>query len=204
MIEVRRLAGLAGLLVALSGLAACTHVQAAQPGPSPLDVPAPPPRVVVPPSAELLDPPEPPAAPPVTAAAPAHPPTTPATRQPDKPATATTTTAPPPSDVVTPPPPLETTANTKPLEAETSALITSATKDLDRVDFVSLSTDAKAQYTRARSFVKQAEAALREKNVTYAKSMAEKAVALASQLPKTRIGSESESKEQGRRREGRK
>jgi hypothetical protein len=48
-----------------------------------------------------------------------------------------------------------------------------------------LSPDARAQYEAAKGFVKQAQTALKEKNYTYARNMAEKAAALASQLPKT-------------------
>jgi hypothetical protein len=49
----------------------------------------------------------------------------------------------------------------------------------------SLSSDARAQYQLALGFVKQAQTALNEKNLTYARNMAEKAAALASQLPKS-------------------
>jgi len=60
-----------------------------------------------------------------------------------------------------------------------------AQKDLLRVDVRTLSADAQAQYHAAQEFVKQAQLALKERNLTYARNMAEKAAALASQLPKT-------------------
>jgi hypothetical protein len=73
----------------------------------------------------------------------------------------------------------------KTLETQTRALLASANKDLGRVDSKTLSSDARAQYQLALSFVHQAQTALNEKNLTYARNMAEKAAALASQLPKT-------------------
>jgi len=53
------------------------------------------------------------------------------------------------------------------------------------VDSRTLSSDARAQYQLALQFAKEAQTALNEKNLTYARNMAEKAAALASQLPKT-------------------
>jgi hypothetical protein len=141
---------------------------------------------VVPPSADAADPPTPAAPVTPTPTAPARPrdAAAPPVRPTDKPAAATppTTTSPPP-EVSTPP--LETTSDVKTLEDQTNALLANARKDLGRVDLKTLSAEAKAQYQLADSFVKQAQTALREKNYTYARNMAEKAAALASQLPKT-------------------
>jgi hypothetical protein len=161
-------------------------VQAVAPGPSPLDIPAPPPRVVVPSNADVGDPP-PPAAPvtpvPTAPARPRDAAAAPA-RVPDKPPAVTPppTSAPPPEAST---PPLETTSDVKTLENQTNALLANAQRDLQRVDLKTLSAEAKAQYQLAEGFVKQAQTALREKNYTYARNMAEKAAALASQLPKT-------------------
>jgi hypothetical protein len=175
------------VFAALAGAAACAPVQAAAPRPSPLDIPAPPPRVVVPPSADVGDPPPPPPATPVPTA-PTRPrdAAAPPARVPDKPPAVTppTTTAPPPPEASTPP--LETTSDVKTLENQTNTLLANAQKDLSRVDFKTLSSDARAQYQLAEGFVKQAQTALHEKNFTYARTLAEKAAALASQLPKTR------------------
>jgi hypothetical protein len=141
---------------------------------------------VVPPSADLGDPP-PPAAP--ATPAPTAPPrprdaSAPPARPPDKPATAAPpTVAPPPPEASTPP--LETTSDVKTLEQQTQTLLANARRDLGRVDSKTLSSDARAQYQLALGFVKMAETALKEKNLTYARNMAEKAAALASQLPKT-------------------
>lgn len=150
-------------------------------GPTPLDVSPPPPRVVVPPSTDIVDPPAAPSTP-APIATPPRPDVKP-TARPEKPAT--TTTAPPTPEVV-PAPPIETTADVSSLELQTKTLIANAHRDLDRINKSSLSADARAQYDRAQGFVKQAENAMGEKNLTYARNMAEKAAALASQLPKTR------------------
>ena len=169
----------------LAGAAACAHAQAAAPERKGLEVPQPPPRVVVPPSTDLgADPPAPP--PPIAPApvAPAKPTSTPQVKPPDKPATNPPTTTPPVPEVSTPP--LEMTSDVSALEQETKALMARATRDLGRVDKGSLSPDALAQYQRAQGFLKQAENAMKEKNMTYARNMAEKAAALASQLPKTK------------------
>ncbi len=90
---------------------------------------------------------------------------------------------PPPPEASTPP--LETTSDVKTLEQQTNTLLANAERDLSRVDAKTLSPDARAQFNAAQGFVKQARTALHEKNLTYARNMAEKAAALASQLPKT-------------------
>jgi hypothetical protein len=176
--------GLAGLM--LAGAAACAHAQAAAPERKGLDVPQPPPRVVVPPTVDLsVDPPTPPAPTSPAPVAPVKPPSATAVKPPDKPATNAPTTTPPVPEVSTTP--LEMTSDVSALETETKALMARASRDLGRVDTASLSADARAQYQRAQGFLKQAESAMREKNLTYARNMAEKAAALASQLPKTRL-----------------
>jgi hypothetical protein len=185
--RVRRLIPLALVCAALAGAAACAHVQAAAlPGPNPLDVPAPPPRVVVPPSVDVVDPPAPPppATPaPVTPARP-HDAVAPVRTPPDKPPVSdppATVASPPEAQALT----LETTSDVTSLENQTKSLLASAQRDLNRVDARALSADAQAQYHAAQGFVKQALTALKEKNLTYARNMAEKAAALAGQLPKT-------------------
>ena len=173
--------------VALAGAAACAHVQAAAPAASPLDVPAPPPRVVVPPSTDVTDPE--PSAPATTPApvAPAHPSAPPPVRPQEKPPTAPPTSTAPPPDASTAPP-LETTSDTSTLRNQTLQILNNANRDLGRVDRAALSQEAQAQYDRAKSFVRQADNALKEGNLTYAHTMAEKAAALAGQLPKTKAG----------------
>jgi hypothetical protein len=60
--------------------------------------------------------------------------------------------------------------------------LTRATADLNRIDYVRLNTDARTQYNTAKSFISQAQDALRQKNLVFAKNLADKAAALAAQL----------------------
>jgi hypothetical protein len=57
-----------------------------------------------------------------------------------------------------------------------------AKNNLDRVDYQKLNPDAKLQYDLAKSYIQQAEDGIRAKNLPYARSLAEKAVAIAAQL----------------------
>ncbi len=57
-----------------------------------------------------------------------------------------------------------------------------ATTDLNRIDYRVLNTDARTQYDTAKSLIKQAESAVNSKNLVFAKSVADKAAALAAQL----------------------
>jgi hypothetical protein len=172
-------------------LSGCAHAKAAAAiDLPPLDVPAPPPRIVepiamdAPPPVPLVDeparqtPPRPPARPPArTDVRPeaAKPPTE--TAEAPKPAEA----AEPPK---TPPTTLQTTPTVAEGELERSirAQIARANADLNRVDYRALNADARMQYDTAKRFVRQAEDALRVKNVVFAQGLAEKAAALAAQL----------------------
>ena len=62
------------------------------------------------------------------------------------------------------------------------ALLAKASNDLKRIDYQRLDTDARTQYDTAKRFVTQAENALRTKNLVMARSIADKAAALAAQL----------------------
>jgi hypothetical protein len=57
-----------------------------------------------------------------------------------------------------------------------------AQSELSRVDYRGLSREARTQYESVKSFITQAQDALRKKNLVFAKSLADKAVALALQL----------------------
>lgn len=138
------------------------------------------PADVVDPSA-TSQPDAPPVAPPAAPTKPRDTTATPA-RPPDKPPAAAPPAAAPPETAA----PLETTSDVTALEQQTQTLLANAERDLGRVDVHSLGIDAKAQYQRARSFVAQARKALDDKNYTYARNMADKAAALAGQLPKTK------------------
>jgi outer membrane biosynthesis protein TonB len=186
------------LLVLVALLASgCARAQAAKTTPDgpPLDVPAPPPREV-----EVADsePPPPVALIPEPARnAPQRPRTTPTPREtprteparPDAPAKPEAPAPEPPKPVedVKPPAssaPLQTTPATAEGEVERGirASLVRASGDLNRIDYRALNRDARTQYDTAKRFIAQAEGALHEKNLQFAKSVADKAAALAAQL----------------------
>ena len=97
----------------------------------------------------------------------------------------------PPVEVPKPaeePPKPATTLQTTPPTAEGEverlirASITKANADLNRVDYRALNNDARNQYDTAKRFIRQADDAMRAKNLVFAKSVADKAAALAAQL----------------------
>lgn len=157
--------------------------------PPPLDVPAPPPRDVEttesepPPLIPLPQeparnaPPRPrPAAPPNARPAEVKP-------EPPKPEPAPETEAPRPEEAPRPPT-LQTTPSQGEAEMERGirTTLTRAASDLNRVDYRGLNADARNQYNTAKSFIDQAEKAVRAKNLIFAKTLAEKAAAIATQL----------------------
>jgi outer membrane biosynthesis protein TonB len=148
-------------------------------------MPAPPPRDIgePPPVAEPA-PPEP-AAPVPEPARPAPPrPRPPAPLKPEpvpesKPDEPPKTTSPP-----SPPTTLQTgpTAADAELERGIRAMLLRASADLRRVNTRRLSADAREQYDTASRFARQADDAIRAKNLVFARTLAEKAAALAAQL----------------------
>jgi hypothetical protein len=99
----------------------------------------------------------------------------------------------PPSIEETPKPleeakPPATTLQTTPANAEGEverniiATIAKANSDLSHIDYRALNADARDQYDTAKSFLRQAESAVHAKNLVFAKSLADKAAALAVQL----------------------
>ena len=166
-------------------LTGCTHAQVKTTPEMPaIEMPPPPPRDVEPNEAEAPQP-VPLVAEPVhnTPARP-RPAPQPSKPEPPKP-------EPPP---VEPPKPAEepakapTTLQTTPATAEGDvergirASLQRATADLNRVDYRALNTDARTQYDTAKRFVRQADDALRMKNLVFAKNLADKAATLAAQL----------------------
>ncbi len=99
-------------------------------------------------------------------------------------AEATPVEPPKPEEPPKPPTLLQTTpANTEvDLERGIRATLKRAQTDLNRVDARRLNADARTQYDTAKSFIRQAEAAVREKNLVFAKTVADKAAGLAAQL----------------------
>jgi hypothetical protein len=152
----------------------------------PLDVPLPPPRLV---EAAETEPPEPatlmqePARTPV----PVRP--TPAQQtegsKPEPPRTDGPADLTKPIEARTP---ASTTLGTTPtaqegeVERRIRGLLLEATGNLNRIDYGRLNADAKVQYDAAKSFVRQAEEALKNKNLVFASYLADKAATLAAQL----------------------
>ena len=152
----------------------CAHASAKTTPEMPaLDMPAPPPRDVEPGDAE--------APPPVSSAAePAR--GTPARPRPPSAQPATPPVAPPPRPE--PPTVLQTAPATAEGETERGirAVLVRANADLSRVNYRALNADARTQYDTAKQFARQADEAMRAKNLVFAKNMADKAAALAAQL----------------------
>jgi hypothetical protein len=93
----------------------------------------------------------------------------------------------PPRPVEEPPRPpttLQTTPTTAEGEVERAirATLTRASNDLNRIDYRVLNPDARTQYDTAKRFIGQADAAIRAKNLVFARTVADKAAALAAQL----------------------
>ncbi len=154
----------------------------------PLEAPVPPAHVVV----ALEEPPETPATPTagakpnprVTRSTPrATPPKTDKAAKPDKPEPAAPVPVKPSTDE-TPPAStsLQTTANVDEEVRKIRAVLDRASSDLAQVDYRTLSGDRKSQYDTAKRFVEQAEDALKEKNVLFARQLADKAATLAALL----------------------
>jgi len=186
------------LVVALSaGLSGCMRAQAkAIPTVPPLDVPAPPPRDVEVAEVEPPPPPppqeEPPRRPPTTNAgpvrrpAPSPPRTEPRPEAPrvEAPAEAPKPAEEPPPKPAAPAVTLQTTPSgeEEQLESSIRTELAHAQNELGRVDYRGLSREGRTQYESVKSFIMQAQDALRKKNFVFAKSLADKAVALALQL----------------------
>jgi len=181
------------VVLSASASAACAgrHVRTQPQGP-PLDVPPPPSLVGVPVESE----PEPAKVQPSPAPAVARPARRPQRATPPKPlptrkADTPDKTEPPPAipakpaaEAAPPAPSLQTTAKVDELEQKIRALLTRATRDLDKIPVRTLSADRRTQYDEARRFAEQAEAALKVKNLAFAEQLADKAATLADLLAK--------------------
>ncbi len=148
-----------------------------------LEIPLAPAHVVVP------TPPEPDPVAPVPTPISAPPPAASSRVTPARTDPPATTPAKPPADdppATTPvtPQTLQTTANAAQAEKRITQVIANANHDLSRVDYQNLSANARAQYDTARGFIRQAEAALKVKNLSYADQLASKAATMAGLLVK--------------------
>jgi hypothetical protein len=168
----------------------CVRAQAKITPDGPLEMPAPPAREVEP--IESEPPPPVPLAQEPARNTPARPrptptPTPPRTEAP-RPEPARPETQPVEAKPVEDPPRPPTTLQTTPPTAEGEverlirASIAKANADLNRVDYRALNNDARNQYDTAKRFIRQADDAMRAKNLVFAKSVADKAAALAAQL----------------------
>jgi hypothetical protein len=177
-------------LLSLLTAGACARAKARTmpDAPPPLDVPAPPPREVETTEAEpppLIPLPQEPArnAPPRPRSM--TPPARPAEARPEPPKSEPAPEAEPPRPEDAPRAP---TLQTTPSEAEAEmergirSTLTRAANDLGRVDYRVLNSDGREQYNTAKSFIDQAEKAVKSKNLVFAKTLAEKAAAIATQL----------------------
>ena len=183
--------------MALAGAAAtgCVHASAkAATDSPPLETPAPPPRVIE--TAEVAPPalvplieeptrqpvrpaPRPAARPPATAGRPESPDARPETSPPAEPPRVAEE-PPRPS----PPPILQTTPPGAEGDVERAirGIIARASDDLARVNYRVLNADARTQYDTAKRFIEQAREALRQRNLVFARNLADKALGLAAQL----------------------
>jgi outer membrane biosynthesis protein TonB len=184
----------ASVLAAVSlgiGSSGCakTHAKTVPDGP-PLEVPAPPPRVLAP-----VDEPAPTPTPAPETPAPTPPRTIPhpVSREPNrtepsqKPAEAT-----PPETAPSSPPEPKPPEGTRTLRTPGPAvgdaektirdMLSTAARDLSRVDYGKLSDDGRAQYEQSKRFMQQAEQALKDQNLVFAQTLAGKAATLAAEL----------------------
>lgn len=166
-------------IVALLG-AGCVRAQARTiPDAPPLDVPLPPPRLV---EATETQPPEPVTLPVDPVRNPPRPRPAPVRQQQGD------ASKPEPSKPAEDPRAPATTLRTTPTEQEAEAerrirgLLLEATVNLNRIDYGRLGADARGQYDSAKGFVRQAEDALRSKNLVFASYLADKAATLAARL----------------------
>lgn len=163
---------------------ACRRPQVVTIPPLPdLEVPPPPPRNVEPPDAQVPQPVTLVDAPARTVERPRVTPPPPREAKPE----------PRPEPVVEPRPSEDsrpaTTLQTTPTDRDAAfekrirGFLHAANADLNRVDYRKLEPEVQMQYDTVKSFVRQAEEALKSKNLVFAETMAEKAATLANQLP---------------------
>jgi hypothetical protein len=151
--------------------------------PQPLAVPAPPPRVILPPQPQTPAPIE----------EPLPTPTRPRPRNQGRPTTTEPKTDVPKAETPaqTPPPvpepqPEKPNQDLQPADAAGEAAIRQqigrARQDLNKVHYAGLSSDMKAQYDQANRFLALSEQNLKEHNLLFASTLAEKAGAIAELL----------------------
>jgi hypothetical protein len=187
---VRAAALLAAATLVVVSLTACarTHARVALEPPR-LDVPLPPPRVI---ETVVAEPPPVPPQLPAGVTADIGPPTAPAapavatkpepSRQPETPKAEVSLPTEPSGPRL--PAPLQAVPAQQEvrLEAEIRKLINTASSNLNRIDYRALGTAARTQYDTAKNFILEAEAQIRAKNLSFARSLAASAATLAREL----------------------
>lgn len=169
------------LSLAVTGAACATARAATVPDGPPLQMPAPPERVLAPVEEPLVAT-TPAPEPPVAATAPRATPPRPAPEPKPDPA--------PPAAAAPPPPAPVETRELRPASPATAAatersvreMLARAARDLGRVNYGRLSADGRVQYEQSKRFSTQAEEALRERNLVFAATLADKAATLAAEL----------------------
>jgi len=173
-----------GLLVVLSAGGCAKAAAASAPAGPPLQVPAPPDRVLAPVEEPAVA---------AEAPAPETPPPSVAPPRPTRPtAEARPAPAPPAAAAPSPAPAPPPAAAPRDLQAPSPAnaatersvrdLLARAARDINQVDYSRLSTEGKSQYEQSKRFSIQAEQALRERNLIFAATLADKAATLAVEL----------------------
>jgi hypothetical protein len=176
----------AALLTSVVATGCAKAKAAALPDGPPLSVPAPPPHQIAAAEevAEAPPPPPPPApepAPPAPRPAAARPPARTEPKTDPAPAVAQPTpqAQPAPEGPTVRAAPAAASAGD---ERKIRDLITKAAGDLKRVDYQKLSVEGKAQYDQSKNFSDEAQAAMKQKNLVYAMTLADKAAMLAAEL----------------------
>ncbi len=148
----------------------------------PLEIPVPPPRVLAPAGEPI--PTVPAEAPPPPARPPARPPAKTDAPRPEAARSEPPESAAPRSPSDAPARSLQTTPSVSEDAAARGVrdVLARTARDLGQVNPASLGADARSQYETARRFVQQAEDALKDRNVVFARTLADKAATLAAVL----------------------
>ena len=170
--------------------AGCAKAQARTAEGAPLEMPTPPPRVLAPveePPVATVEPVEPAPSPPRASPRPVsrgNGRTEPA-QKPEAAAEPPTVQVPvPPAEAAPPPEParLLRAPGGAASEAGIRQRLTVAQRNLRRVDYGKLSVDGRAVYDQSKRFAEQAEQALKDQNLVFAATLADKAATLSSEL----------------------
>ena len=179
---MKAVVALAMAVLLAAGGAGCAKARAAAivPDGPPLQVPDPPSRVIIPVEDLVSTPVVPDPEPAPVAVAP---------RTPPRPVSEAKPQPPPPPVVAVPPPTPAEPRDLRPalpanLEGERTVreMLARAARDIARVEYTRLSADGRAQYDQSKRFSAQAEQALKDRNLIFAVTLADKAATLAAEL----------------------